>query len=103
MSQRTISDAQGTLWEVWAVNPALIERRLIAERRQRADRREHVRETPERRGAEDQRASDLASGWLAFRSALEDRRRSPIPERWEEMSEDELRRELEQAVEVLRR
>jgi hypothetical protein len=72
--------------EAWKAHPTLTERRHLR------DRRAAVRDTPERRTmdvpltllAQDRR------GWLTFRSNSE-RRRTPIPERWEELSDVGLR------------
>jgi hypothetical protein len=86
MTYHAFTDHAGVTWEVWEAHPALTERRILR------DRRAVVRDTPERRTM-DVPLSTLArdpKGWLAFRSVFE-RRRTPIPERWEELSDQGLR------------
>lgn len=89
---RRFTDQHGTAWEVWEAHPRLAERRSMRERR--AQRREAT----DRRGAPRpalvgepsiRRLADY-SGWLVFRSAREERRRTPIPDGWEDMSEAQL-------------
>jgi hypothetical protein len=94
MAHKTFVDADGMTWQVWEVHPTTIERRsgdrrtgegrlAGAERRSGADRR--TRDEP--------RVSlgpELARGWLAFHSARERRRYSPIPEGWTTMTAAEL-------------
>jgi hypothetical protein len=86
MSYRGFFDRTGTAWEVWEAHPTLTERRQLRDRRARA------------RASDERRTMNVAlialasdsRGWLAFRSTLE-RRRTPIPERWEELSDVGLR------------
>ena len=88
MAYRTFLDEDGIEWRVWEVRPTLAERRVLRERRGSS------RPAVERRQSHQPRAvvrEDLRDGWLAFRSDVEHRRRAPIPEGWEEMSEEELR------------
>lgn len=88
MALREFTDSSGVAWQVWEVHPKLTERRLIAARRAA------TRATSERRLLDQPRfgpAQDLAHGWLAFRSSVERRRRSAIPESWENLSIDGLR------------
>lgn len=90
---RRIIDADGVAWEVWEAHPRL------EDRRRARSRRAAVRiDSPERRVAPvDLRAlTPDAAGWLVFKSAREERRRTPIPPGWEVMSEAAL-------VDVLRR
>jgi hypothetical protein len=86
---RTMTDPQGVLWEVWEAHPLLSERRILRERRAA------IREGPSRRAAvsplDARLQAALAAGWLVLRSIDGRRRRFPIPDRWEVMSEEELR------------
>jgi hypothetical protein len=87
MAHRTFLDAAGIEWEVWEVHPTLTERRVVG------DRRGLRRDSPDRRVAAEIRVAldqDLRRGWLAFKSRFERRRRTPIPEGWAQVSEDEL-------------
>ena len=87
MALREFIDSSGVAWQVWEVHPKLTERRLIKARRGAtrvsSERRllDHPRFGPEQ---------SLAHGWLAFRSSVERRRRSAIPESWEDLSSDGL-------------
>jgi hypothetical protein len=93
MAYRTFVDPEGRSWQVWEVRPTGMERR-------RGDRRTRVLPfSTERRSGQDRRTvrqpraflnEYLAQGWLAFHSATERRRLSPIPEGWEEVSAAEL-------------
>jgi hypothetical protein len=87
MSHRIFEDDQGRRWEVWAVLPEVVERRLNAERRTAP------RDTPDRRQQVDIRfrmAPELRQGWLAFQSGYERRRLAPIPRAWETLDDREL-------------
>lgn len=87
MPYRVIHDERGVDWQVWEVHPSLGERRLLRERRMAS------RPTPDRRVARSSRpalAAHLTHGWLAFQSAIDRRRRAPIPPDWEAMTDDEL-------------
>jgi hypothetical protein len=89
---REFTDQAGVAWEAWEAHPTLTERRLLR------DRRAVVRDTPERRTMHVPRRS-LArdpKGWITFRSRSE-RRRTPIPERWDELSDQGLRALLARA------
>jgi hypothetical protein len=84
---RRIVDSQGTPWEVWDVNPQLVERR------QEADRRRDPRPTPDRRQSTEPRlrmGGPLAMGWLAFQNEGETRRLAPIPDDWYRLPDPEL-------------
>jgi hypothetical protein len=88
MAHREFRDEHGQLWEVWDVIP---ERR---DRRSGVDRRKHARETFDRRKVRILSAvitGDLAKGWLVFSTRNERRRYSPLPERWTEASDAQLR------------
>lgn len=82
---RKIVDASGVTWELWEVHPSLVEQRdtdtgppeMAGERRRvRAAR---IKVSPEMRG-----------GWLAIRSENERRRIAPIPEGWEQLTDEQL-------------
>ncbi len=83
MSLRDFVDEAGVAWQVWEVHPRLEERRTLAMRRSVA------RDGHERRVIDMPRfphALGFEHGCLAFRSAVERRRRSAIPEHWEDLS-----------------
>jgi hypothetical protein len=87
MAHREFRDERGRLWEVWDVMP---ERR---DRRGGADRRTEARATFDRRKRRVLSAAvsgDLAKGWLVFSSALERRRYTPLPDRWAEVTDEQL-------------
>lgn len=87
MALREFIDSSGVAWQVWEVHPKLTERRLI-----KAERGA-TRVSDERRLLDQPRfgpEQSLAHGWLAFRSSVERRRRSAIPESWEDLSSDGL-------------
>jgi hypothetical protein len=87
MALRGFIDKSGVAWEVWEVHSTMTERRKVAERRAA------MRATAPRRVVATPRISfgqGFEHGWLAFRSTVERRRRSVIPERWEELSNDGL-------------
>lgn len=87
MGYRRFEDNDDISWEVWEVHPAVVERRL------NADRRSVGRDTPDRRGEVEIRfpiPRELEGGWLAFQSPSEKRRLAPIPSHWMALSDDEL-------------
>lgn len=104
MPIRSFRTDEGVTWQVWNVTPG---RGAISERRVGSDRRSPdpvIRYTgPERRTSADRRrppaflSPDLATGWLAFECPTEKRRLTPIPQKWEEMPEAELRRLCDEA------
>lgn len=98
MAYRTFVDSNGSYWQVWDSQPSRVERRVTA-----SDRRNH---TPfpwkgaERRDGTDRRMTSqrritlsegYGSGWLTFESLEEKRRLVPIPPRWDDLSQTELR------------
>jgi hypothetical protein len=98
MSYRTFVDRGGSYWQVWDSQPTKVERRGTA-----ADRRQ-PRYRPwggmERRSGADRRtisqrritlAEGYGRGWLTFESLTEKRRLIPIPTKWEDLSNGELR------------
>jgi hypothetical protein len=76
VSYRAFRDSAGTLWEVWEVQPALLERRLLSELPVDIDRRTE----PGKRAPV---AEELRFGWLVFQSEESKRRLAPIPRDWE--------------------
>jgi hypothetical protein len=91
---RQFVDADGMRWEVWEVQPTLIERRRVAERR-RAPRGD-----PDRRSAWTNRPTfplGMRHGWLAFQCAFERRRIAPFPDDWSDLDDPALRALLRQA------
>lgn len=99
MAIRSFRTAEGVQWQVWNVVPGPKD---VPERRIGYDRRSPdpvFRYTgPERRGSRDRRqpapllSRQLAAGWLTFECPTEKRRLAPIPEHWDELSENELER-----------
>ena len=93
MAHRNFSDGQGTRWEVWAVIPTTMERRVRQQvplpvpndRRKRHESRLPV-------------PPELQKGWLTFQSRVERRRLAPAPTGWESMSDEELTTLLGQAA-----
>ena len=94
MSHRTFIDADGVRWEVWEVQPLLLERRRLAERR-RAKRDQQDRRNPWSNRPTLPRG--MRHGWLAFQSVLERRRLAPFPEDWEQLDDPALRALLREA------
>lgn len=95
MSHRVIVDSQGTAWDVWAVSPAALERRVEVEVASESP-------APERR-RQSRRilvADALQDGWLAFQSLYEKRRLAPLPVGWSDASDETLREYLRRSVVV---
>jgi hypothetical protein len=98
MAYRTFVDRDGAYWQVWDSLPTKVERRVSE-----SDRRHLVRfpwRGVERRSGGDRRvvsqrritlSEGYGSGWLTFESLTEKRRLSPIPNTWEESTQEELR------------
>ena len=85
MSLCEFTDKSGVAWQVWEVHPTLSERRFLKMRRST------TRTTVDRRLIDMPRfslAKGFDHGWLAFRSAVERRRRTAIPDHWEDLSND---------------
>jgi len=115
MAYRNFTDGQGTRWEVWEIQPQMVERRMgIERRRQDAAQTGDWGEDPpifDRRQMRDRRTpgrtrpaprvnlgSEMARGWLAFESATERRRLCPIPAKWEDASTEQLEEFCRQAT-----
>jgi hypothetical protein len=101
MAFRTFTDSAGTEWQAYDVVPQADERRHY-DRRSSAEDVEGERRQDDRRVTVG-RHSLLVNkqGWLAFESATERRRLSPIPENWERATNEELNGLLESATPVV--
>src|SRR6478672_13226952 len=108
MSYRTFVDRDGAYWQVWDSQPTKVERRGSGDRRrpQLLPWRGSERRTGGDRRVTTQRRITLSegygSGWLTFESLSEKRRLIPIPARWEELSQGELRALCERAKRIAR-
>jgi hypothetical protein len=107
MSYRTFVDRDGAYWQVWDSQPTKMERRLSEADRRRPkhfawDGSER-RTGPDRRTTSQRRITLSAGhggGWLTFESLHEKRRLIPIPSRWEDISQLELRALCERAKRI---
>jgi hypothetical protein len=77
MATRTLHAPDGTVWEVWDVLPGL--------------------QVGPREGRAPLLPDDMAAGWLCFDSSGEKRRLYPIPERWDEIADEDLWRMCQDA------
>jgi hypothetical protein len=109
MSYRTFVDRDGSYWQVWDSQPTRVERRQAEADRRR--RQLYPWRGSERRNGTDRRttsqpritlADGYGGGWLTFESLYEKRRLLPIPPRWEDLSQAELRALCEKAKRVAR-
>jgi len=91
MSHKEFVDETGRRWAVWDVRPDAIASQLGHDRQERQSATGDV-VVRSSRGALQFVASDLRQGWLAFRSADESKRLSPIPSGWEGMADQDLAR-----------
>lgn len=98
MTHLTFIDTDGIEWQVWDVHRVARERRGSSRRRNGNQRPARDRRIIQDRRVPVSQGHEL--GWLAFASASEKRRLSPVPDRWPEMSSEELRRLLGQALRV---
>lgn len=78
MALREFSDGKGVLWRVWDVTPDALSKRTAAE--------DYMR--------------DWQDGWLCFESDSGRRRLADFPAGWESLSDAQLERLLERALEV---
>lgn len=96
MASREFDDERGAVWVVWEVQPEAIERRMREDPllRPKAERRR----VPQFRA----RIANpvMARGWLTFETRGEKRRLAPVPEHWDEMTDQELRHLLSGAEPV---
>ncbi|HZI41092.1 MAG TPA: hypothetical protein VFD67_05295 [Gemmatimonadaceae bacterium] len=94
MASREFSDDRGEVWQVWAVLPESLERRIAED--------QHLAPPADRRTRRESRVKVsnplMASGWLAFENRTERRRLAPIPDDWSEMDEPQLRSLLAKAA-----
>lgn len=92
MALRRYKDASGRVWMVWKVSATFHPKRSGEDRRV-TDR---GFAGPDRRSGDDRRGTIAppawANGWLCFESHDERRRLLPVPERWEQCSDEELER-----------
>jgi hypothetical protein len=107
MAYRTFVDRDGSYWQVWDSQPTKFERRMAG-----ADRRRpqyYAWGGTERRSGTDRRTTSQrritlseghGAGWLTFESLNEKRRLTPIPSRWEDLTQAELRLLCEKAKRV---
>ena len=109
MSYRTFVDRDGAYWQVWDSLPTKVERRTSSgdRRRQRIfPWRGDERRTGLDRRIQTQRRITLSEGygggWLTFESLSEKRRLIPIPPRWDELSQGELRALCDKAKRIAR-
>ena len=97
MSNRKIRDDRGTVWDVWDVTPDDVPSRLVYDRwiEPRA-------EAPEALADATAPLIDphLERGWLCFQAGEARRRLAPIPPKWFEMPDADLRTMLEVASPV---
>ncbi|MDB4886457.1 MAG: hypothetical protein JWN79_1895 [Gemmatimonadetes bacterium] len=81
MSHRVVVETSGVSWEIWEVEPTLIEKR---------DAPPDAPSTGERRRVRSARlrvSPAMRDGWLAMRSATERRRIAPIPAGWADLDD----------------
>ena len=109
MSYRTFVDRDGSYWQVWDSQPTKFERRMNTGERRRPQY--FAWGGTERRSGTDRRTSSQrrivlsdghGRGWLTFESLHEKRRLIPIPPRWEDLSQGELRYLCEKAKRIAR-
>ena len=100
MAYREFTDRWGNEWRAWDVMPRTVERRsrppqsggapeIKEERRRQGENSGEVR-LRMRPGWE--------HGWLSFESAAEKRRLAPLPQGWEDSTEEQLRELLAKAT-----
>jgi len=108
MSYRTFVDRDGSYWQVWDSQPTKVERRMNTGERRHPQY--FAWGGPERRSGTDRRTSSqrrrivlsegYGRGWLTFESLREKRRLIPIPARWEDLSQSDLRELCDKAKRV---
>ncbi|HKW46786.1 MAG TPA: hypothetical protein VJN70_05055 [Gemmatimonadaceae bacterium] len=79
MTHRKIKDGDGQSWDVWEVDPSVVEQRMSGEH---PAMQPGESTTKERREFRLLVPSALQQGWLAFQCGNERRRLAPIPENW---------------------
>jgi hypothetical protein len=95
MPHRNLRDDDGRDWEVWDVIPSTVAQNLDEEHARHSDD-EH------RERAHFKLPAELRDGWLAFQCEGESRRLAPIPARWIDLSDAELRRLIVRAATTIR-
>jgi hypothetical protein len=108
LSYRQFEDGEGEAWDVWLVRPESSERRKMPRRKSsvRVYAGFERRVVPDRRQREGwipiaNVPADFQNGWLCFESESGEKRRlAPIPPRWEQRPDSELRVMLAGAVPV---
>jgi hypothetical protein len=86
MSYREFRDPAGVRWEVWEVQPALLERRLRLDETPDLDRRTTARKRAPV-------AHELRFGWLVFEAEGAEgtkKRLAPVPSGWASLDEEGL-------------
>jgi hypothetical protein len=94
MPVREVVDRHERRWMIWRVRPGFAERR-------REIQPEIVDRVGERRRRKEARATvspEYVDGWLAFETDGERRRLVPVPERWTELTDQELLQLVDQAT-----
>jgi hypothetical protein len=82
MSLRQFTDNNGRVWEVWETRPATTLSSSL---------RERIRSLHNAPTAASM-MQGLEQGWLTFRAGAEKRRLSPVPEKWDDASDEQLAR-----------
>jgi hypothetical protein len=95
MPHRILRDDDGRDWEVWDVIPSTVAQNLDDERARHPD-------VGRREPSPFKLPVELRDGWLAFQCRGESRRLAPIPARWIDLSDAELRRLIIQASAIIR-
>ena len=89
MAHRQYRDEADVLWQVWDIHPMEVSQQLSQER--------DLGDTPTTT-THMAVSGELAGGWLCFESAREKRRLWPIPAGWERLTDAELTRLCDAAV-----
>ena len=100
MGYREFTDEWGVEWKAWDVTPRIVERRA-----RRSPAAGTPKANPERR-RQNENSGEVRlrmrpgweHGWLSFESVAEKRRLAPLPEKWDEESDEQLRQWLAQAT-----
>ena len=95
MPHRNLRDDDGRDWEVWDVIPSTVAQNLDDERARQPD-------VGRRGAAQFKLPVELRNGWLAFQCGRESRRLAPIPARWIDLSDAELRQLIVLAATTVR-
>ena len=98
MAYREFQDEKGTWWKVWDVTP---DERIFRPRTPVSVRAQAREERSVQ--ARSEVTPSRSRGWLAFQSATDSRRLSPIPPGWETANERDLGAFLLQATPVQNR